>query len=181
MFFQTKNNILIWKQKSCRKAGMNLLWCDPAELFGEIWTEAGSLGRVDFAGIRPLSDGLVEPADWLWNNTDMNWIDRDCGCSWPLMNLSLFSKDSLPLDCVDFATQWRLLPQSPCPSLWSHEGEELSRPWDTLNLKTIKIFSNYCQRSAAECRVDPSVFHARLNTKLDIRFNLQSTCSYVLQ
>ena len=46
----------------------NLLWCDPAELCGEIWTEAGSLGKVDFIGIRSFWwEGLVEPAEWLWN------------------------------------------------------------------------------------------------------------------
>ena len=66
----------------------NLLWCDPAELWGEIWTEAGSLGKLDFTGIRPLSDGLDEPADWLWNDNDVNnvWINKDCWCSWPSMN-----------------------------------------------------------------------------------------------
>ena len=48
-----------------KKKNWHLLWLDPAELWGEMWTEEGSFGSVDFTGIRSLWDGLVEPAEWL--------------------------------------------------------------------------------------------------------------------
>ena len=127
--FEKNGCIDLWTKLS-EKRQSNLLWCDPAELCGEIWTDAGSLGSVDFAGSRPFSEGLVEPAEWLWNEHLFKIVS----------DLFFVFKDNLPLGCVDFATQWRLLPQSPCPSLLSREGEESTHPWDKEKLVIMSTF-----------------------------------------
>ena len=55
-----------WRNwRNVKKKSWHLLWLDPAELWGEMWTEEGSFGSVDFTGIRSLWDGLDEPAEWL--------------------------------------------------------------------------------------------------------------------